>query len=386
MRHLVVNIGLGCLLTLCFSQPACSSAGRDSDLPGTTTTGCTKDTDCKGDRLCVNGQCESPVGTDGGIPIGTPDGGTASCQTKYDCAAGQACVHNQCSATQPGGGCSSDAQCARGAICVGTTCQLGCSTTPDCSTPQICNAVTATCVTCSRTNQCPAGQACLGGACLAAPSCSGGTCRTAFREGSVCVGQYCGNCRSDSDCNVAPYSNDSRAPFTCSTVGLCTSSTAGCTDAQCKQQGDARLSYCDSATQQCSRYACVDNTDCSGGAACNRSAHLCVAPDGGSGCPSDCDTSCQQQGMTCDHASCQCASSGGDGGTSGCTVDGDCGSDLTCLLSTCVPYAVLPTGAPCDFTACSAGACVSSKDSSILCSQIGCFLGNLGGSTLMPCQ
>lgn len=30
--------------------------------PSASATGCTKDTDCKGDRICLSGQCVSPAG------------------------------------------------------------------------------------------------------------------------------------------------------------------------------------------------------------------------------------------------------------------------------------------------------------------------------------
>src|SRR6185369_3107868 len=67
------------VITLPAIIPACGDGG-DSPAPAAAATGCTKDTDCKGDRVCEAGQCVSPTGNggaggSGGAAAGAPGAG-----------------------------------------------------------------------------------------------------------------------------------------------------------------------------------------------------------------------------------------------------------------------------------------------------------------------
>src|SRR5678809_1256325 len=60
-------IGSGALL--CLGLVAC---GDDDSAAGTTSGGCTTDIECKGDRVCEDGECVDPHGA------GDSDGGAGS--------------------------------------------------------------------------------------------------------------------------------------------------------------------------------------------------------------------------------------------------------------------------------------------------------------------
>ncbi len=69
--------------------------------------GCTSDNDCKGDRICEQGECKSPqsntggstsggtgggTGATGGVPDGGSTGGTAGCPAQCQTSSGTCCL------------------------------------------------------------------------------------------------------------------------------------------------------------------------------------------------------------------------------------------------------------------------------------------------------
>ena len=77
-------------LSLCAGCAASGSSG-DAAIDAATpdqaaSSGCSKDTDCKGDRVCVKGQCVAPQ---------VSDAGTA-CAKDTDCKGNRICVAGGC--------------------------------------------------------------------------------------------------------------------------------------------------------------------------------------------------------------------------------------------------------------------------------------------------
>ncbi|MBI4699780.1 MAG: hypothetical protein HY744_01215 [Deltaproteobacteria bacterium] len=66
--------------------PFFGAAAGCSRVDDDATAGCTKDSDCKGNRICVAGACREPVAA-------TPAGG---CKQDSDCSAGQSCASGKC--------------------------------------------------------------------------------------------------------------------------------------------------------------------------------------------------------------------------------------------------------------------------------------------------
>lgn len=91
MRPIKIVLGL-CLLVM--GGWACT---------GETSGGCTKDTDCKGNRVCSSGQCvDKGSGGGGGStdPGGGGSGGAATCDGQGDCQACFDCAaESNCSDT-----------------------------------------------------------------------------------------------------------------------------------------------------------------------------------------------------------------------------------------------------------------------------------------------
>jgi hypothetical protein len=86
---------VGILAAVCALVVACSSSG--STGTGGGAVGCAKDSDCKDERICVNGACVSPGGGTGTPPGATPGGttptGTSGGGHPPKCgASGETCV------------------------------------------------------------------------------------------------------------------------------------------------------------------------------------------------------------------------------------------------------------------------------------------------------
>jgi len=85
--------------------------------------------------------------------------------------------------------------------------------------------------------------------------------------GSICrpgEPHYCGNCRTNADCQVKPYlPGPNEKPYHCSPDGLCQPFV--CSDEVCQSgwqtEEEKKRWYCDPATQDCAR-GCGQNRDC----------------------------------------------------------------------------------------------------------------------------
>ncbi|MDF1562495.1 MAG: hypothetical protein P1V51_05605 [Deltaproteobacteria bacterium] len=134
-------------------------------LPG---EGCGSDVQCKGERICHEGQCVFPseVGLDGGVdggPDGGPDGGSLdagtsaigdACQSTADCqqAEGAVCYTEEDTfGTFVGGYCSAECgpntglECPAGGVCglifgTGGACLKACGGDDDCREGYVCSS------------------------------------------------------------------------------------------------------------------------------------------------------------------------------------------------------------------------------------------------------
>lgn len=96
---------------------------------GTTTAGCTKDTDCPV-GICSAGKCAACSAPTDCIDPAKPvcdsiSGSCVGCTTSTQCSGGLACISGQCSS------CTSTAQCAAGAACINGVCGR-CATDAQC--------------------------------------------------------------------------------------------------------------------------------------------------------------------------------------------------------------------------------------------------------------
>jgi Cys-rich repeat protein len=112
--------------------------------------------------------------------------------------------------------CTTSAQCPSGQVCQGGTCVAAtCTSSAQCPSGQVCQGGTCVAATCTSSAQCPSGQVCQGGTCVAAPCGAGLT---------NCTGQGCVNFQTDphncGGCGVACPSG-----MTCQN-GACVSATA----------------------------------------------------------------------------------------------------------------------------------------------------------------
>lgn len=382
---------------------------------------CQSTADCPSGLTCdlLSGQCKGGTGTGTGTSTGTGTGtgtGTATggtgtgtaggpCTTKYDCPAGQVCKANKCTAAAANNSCNADQDCPRGKICnFSKQCEDGCVDPKDCDSPKLCHPQKFLCEVCSQSNPCPKdaqgnAQQCIGGTCGKATTCTTTADCARAKDGTVCIQGLCANCTSLADCNVDPYKGNTSTQEPgriCAATGLCTKVT--CSDSNCQQALGSPLGYCNTATNQCDKYGCLANSDCSAPLICDTAQHVCSDPAAG-GCSGSALTSCQQQcasqNLACNQATCSCG--GGTNGQNGasCVADSDCGTGYGCFSGTCQEQAVNASGGACDPIAdCLLGAltggggCVSAV-SQQACDSTACLLGILGGGggggTGTPC-
>jgi hypothetical protein len=185
---------------------------------GPTADGCSTDTDCKGNRVCISGTCVDGTGsgddggsqptTDGGSNTDTSIGNTCdpvgtTCTTTTSCcqtgvgisAAGAVCISNDnlCHAA-----CTTDAECTSGCcapvegqslgVCAeasdcAPTCVApggGCSLSTDCCQSGATIPYGATCLTDDYTchDICYASSECTGGCCIELQGLTYGACGT----------------------------------------------------------------------------------------------------------------------------------------------------------------------------------------------------------------
>lgn len=373
---------------------------------------------------------DSVTASDAGNDGGSLDGSIA-CQVKYECPIGQVCELAQCQA--PPSTCRADADCPAGQICDAVTCVPGCDDPRDCAAPQICDLATSACAVCSATNPCPTGATCTNGVCQA-PCTSAAACQ-AITNGEICSGGMCTTCSSNNDCDVAPYS----AQMDTCQGGLCLPPDAGsCTNQSCQAQLGA-LGYCNSATNMCAVYQCLQDSDCMAPQTCDTSTHTCQTPAtcntttcsqmcnaqqqmcdmSTCTCTQACNTNscnqmCQFQGQTCDTTTCSCTPAcnmnscvqmcaqqqqqcdqttctcmAGSTGSAdaGSTCSPACTSEELCVSGTCQEISVQAnssTKAPCSVANCFIpNACVGAE-SGMTCSSQGCLTGVESGNYSGP--
>ena len=107
-KHAPYQVDADCLV---WTGEAVPKAPASSSV--TEPAGCTKDTDCKGDRVCEHGSCVSPPPK--AEPATTPaDSSTGqACEQDSDCGEGRTCIQGKCEGNDAGA--SAPAQDASGA-------------------------------------------------------------------------------------------------------------------------------------------------------------------------------------------------------------------------------------------------------------------------------
>jgi hypothetical protein len=302
---------------------AADGTGTDGDDDGggaAVDLGCDDDGDCGAGLICdlASGACEPGFDCSVNTTIcgfcGTPDvdcgftgveafcdidaggvcrrskGACAPCNADDQCAVGTTGLPSVCRDDGDGGFCAPGCgPCAEGFVCVDGGCQ-----------PQPTAGACSTAVRCAAASECPQGQSCSAGVCLAL-------------------------CGSDADCPLGSICAD-EPPL----VGTC---IVGCTLGQRIQQdgvdrichGDGR--YGTPCTTPGTSTGCPAGTECRADGACERA-----------GCQSDAE--CPLPRTYCDVASATCVD--------GCNDADDCGAFEQCEGNRCVAEGCRGKNASCD--------------------------------------
>ena len=307
------------LFIVVFAALGLTACGPLSPLELQPPGGCTSDTQCKGERICVAGTCQWPDQADGGPTV--TDGGPTVTDGGPTVTDGGPTVTDGGPTVTDGGPTVTDG---------GPTVTDGGPPPFDGGSPDggsggpVPGAVGASCQ--ANTDCADPGAACLtqfpGGYCLV-PGCGNGTCP----QGSACVSgqgnRFClQTCQSDADC---------RAGYTCSGLAgtpVCVPAQGGGTTAvggpctgpnQCAGSPAVCLTqwpggYC--ATYNCDQHPCAGGSscipvsgqhlcfqDCNASGDCGRADYVCqpLGVNQGGACVPRCDQAqvCGQ-GQTCD--------------------------------------------------------------------------------------
>jgi Cys-rich repeat protein len=330
---------------------------------------CTADSDCAAGQSCVGGVCEAtPVTCDqaGGKCFAlTANGvqcavGYAANGTAGMCAVGAGC----CTPVQPGP-CVADADCAAGESCVagtcvpGTTCEAAggkCgSLTANgvvCDAGYVADGTAGTCApgggccvqtqpVCTADRECPAGQVCQNGLCVAVCLCaSNADCP----QGALCKNCQCElGCSTDRDCAagqtcVNGVCKATCVAKTCADLGYsCGTQSDGC-------GGNLSCGSC-AAGQTCANGvctagpACTTDRDCAAGQACVNGVcqgscvaktcaqlgYTCGAPS--DGCSGTLSCGACAAGQVCEAGVCKAGTV--------CRTNGDCAAGQTCVGGVC---------------------------------------------------
>jgi hypothetical protein len=150
---------------------------------------CTKDTDCKGERLCVGGACIDPTTTS--TATGSSDDG--GCTKDSECATGRICEAGTCVNAQTtsvttgattGGGAGATTTSGAGG--------MGASTGASTGTGMGCDAGLTSCNgSCVDLDSTPEHCGGCGKACGASQLCSAGVCKTTCDDGLTTCGSAC---------------------------------------------------------------------------------------------------------------------------------------------------------------------------------------------------
>lgn len=353
------------------------------------------DNHCSSSAQCPSGMtCDALSGECAAAPTGPSGPSTGACTAKYDCHATEVCKNGGCVAANASGGCNTDQDCPRGRVCnFSKQCEAGCVDSRDCDGNKLCHPTRFVCEGCSQSNPCPPdgdanAQQCVNSVCQKAATCTkAADCVSAGFDGAVCVNGACANCSTLADCQVAPYKTDQRS---CGQDGLCRKVV--CNDRDCQDQG-GRLAYCDSTTNSCATYDCLNDTDCSAGETCNVSQHRCTGGASG-GCSgsalSQCQSTCGLQGLACNPATCTCSGGASGTGTDGspCVGASDCATGYACSIGICTetvnPSCVTKLGPVMLCSGCTGAATGRTCDDKA-CMLMGLVTGLLGGGGGASC-
>jgi hypothetical protein len=401
--------------TACHKNADCdsSSCGTGSGATGgtcsSTLQSCHAATQCDSGS-CTGGTCSFTTGhachantdCDGGN-CGTGAKGTCAKGGGLACHKNLDCDSNVCgSGTAPSlkgvctaGACTTSTQCGTGGVCnaLTQTCTLGaCSLDTNCGTSGgVCTGATcSTPATCASDAACVSSLSCTGATCGVAPACTGdSTCSSS----KVCNGATCTSmaCAQDTSCTATGLCNGAKCSTSAACAGdaACTSSKS-CTGAKCSTLACAADTTC-TVGGLCNNAKCSTPATCAGDAACLSSKTCnnakCSTPAtcaGDSKCPSSglctgskcstlacaADTTCTVGGL-CNNAKCS---------TSTCSGDSDCPTGL-CSGSSCTYPATCATGSDCG----TKGTCSSTKCAASACgSGADCGTGSICGGICQP--
>lgn len=222
---------------------ACS-AGSGGGAPGAggTTSQCTKDTDCKGARVCQNGQCVNVSGNGGGGNQGTGgssgggNGGGASCPVSFSNSTCQSCFAAKC--TSACDTCAGDSGCNAALTCIAncstSACENGCFQGLSTGSANLLDALFKDpngCIFASCRASCTT-PATNGDPCIAGADCTSGECASGGVYTGWCTIQGCTSneeCGIDTAGELVWCSAESGGGYTC---------FPGCsTDADCSSYG-----------------------------------------------------------------------------------------------------------------------------------------------------
>lgn len=282
--------------------------------------------DCPGDIPCNNGVCggdaaEPECSLSNPCPEGqvcnwaqkcVPEASSGSCTGTDDCGDGEFC-DPQTDSCLPAVSCD-NVQCDPGEVCIEGygTCQPDGNTctniTPaDCSgaTPHL-DQQSCTCVSCTSSSHCGAGQACVGGTCQTntecATPCSPDAPGTCGGDTPYCINNCCIQCLGAADCSGNQLCLD----------GFCSAPPSCAADPNACPAG----------------FECINGT--------------CAQPGGGQDCSSD--PSVCTFPMVCDPSTNTCTGLGGDMGCGFCDPDCTCPNGLTCqtdgMMTSLMPMCV----------------------------------------------
>ena len=114
-----------------------SAAPTDGSAPPAKRPACARDDQCKGNRICVAGECRDGCTSDAickGERICQQGRCQPGCRTDDQCAANRICQQGRC---EPG--CRTDDQCKGNRICRLGQCEAGCADDTQCLVGQRCN-------------------------------------------------------------------------------------------------------------------------------------------------------------------------------------------------------------------------------------------------------
>ena len=223
---------------------------------------------------------------DGGGPNGP------LCLEDGDCGVRQVCVRGTCAV-----GCRTSVDCPSGEVCGGDPAQclnaLECQRDTDCGgDAPVCHPTLSICVRCIRADDCSGGDVCL-----VDPSCLSG------RRVCARTDYTCGLCTNDNQCASSVCDTETgrctecTGQFQCGVGEVCDRELGICTE--CVSDGDCRepLPAClrTEVGGQC--VLCAEDADCGEGT-CNRDTQTCQ------GCLSDED--CRGDGLSCNPGSGLC--------------------------------------------------------------------------------